>query len=680
MPLTQKNRIAAISTPLGEDVLCLASFTGQEELGRLFQYEVQLLSENQSVKFEDIIGHNVTVRLDSTRSSNPRYFNGIVSRFSQQPTTHNYAVYRATIVPWFWFLSRTSDCRIWSGSDKTRTVPEIIKELFNVHGFKDFEDKLSGNYTPWDFCVQYRETDFNFVSRLMEQEGIYYYFKHENGKHTLVLADSMNAHQPFPGYDEIHYQPQGGGSSDLEHIRDWTLNKELFTGKYVHNDFDFENPRKDLCSEPAIKKRDHAQADFEIYDYPGEYTKPDDGKDWAKIRIEELQTRYHLLHGSADARGMIAGYTFNLKDLPREDQNQKYLIVSVAHSLHIDGYESGGGSSGGDSYHCSFTVLPATEVFRPARITPKPLIQGPQTAIVVGPKGEEIHTDEYGRVRLKFHWDRYSKADEKSSCWIRVSHAWAGKGWGAINIPRMGQEVIVEFLEGDPDLPIITGRVYNKEQNTPYKLPDEKTKSTLKSYSSKGGEGFNEIRFEDKKGSEQVFVHAEKDQEIRVKNDRKEHIGNDRHLVVKHDKKERVFGDRHERVAKNHYEQITQNRSLTVKGEDIVSVVGKKSVDVAGDVAEKFKSNHSEQVTQDYYLKAKNISIEAESNITLYVGDSYIAIEADGIKISTQGQIQVESNGPLSMQSSAAAELKSPQTTVKGDGVAVIKGGIVQIN
>jgi type VI secretion system secreted protein VgrG len=680
MPLTQKNRMAAISTPLGEDVLCLASFSGHEQLGRLFQYEVELLSENQSVKFEDIIGHNVTVRLNSTRSNNPRYFNGIVSRFSQQPSTHNYAVYRATILPWFWFLTRTSDCRIWSGADKTRTVPEIIKELFNVHGFKDFEEKLSGNYTPWDFCVQYRETDFNFVSRLMEQEGIYYYFKHENGKHTLVLADSMDAHQPFPGYDEIHYQPQGGGSSDLEHIRDWTLNKELFTGKYVHKDFDFENPRKDLSTEPAIKKRDHAQADFEIYDYPGEFTKPGDGKDWAKIRIEELQSRHHLLHGSADARGMAAGYAFNLKDLPREDQNQKYLIVSVAHSLHIDGYESGGGSSGGDSYHCSFTVLPTTEVFRPARITPKPLIQGPQTAIVVGPKGEEIHTDEYGRVKLQFHWDRYGKSDEKSSCWIRVSHAWAGKGWGAINIPRMGQEVIVEFLEGDPDLPIVTGRVYNKEQNTPYKLPDEKTKSTLKSYSSKGGEGFNEIRFEDKKGSEQIFVHAEKDQEIRVKNDRKEHIGNDRHLVVKHDKKERVFGDRHERVAKNHYEQITQNRSLTVKGEDIVSVVGKKSVDVAGDVAEKFKSNHSEQVTQDYYLKAKNISIEAESNITLYVGDSYIAIEADGIKISTQGQIQVESNGPLSMQSSAAAELKSPQTTVKGDGVVVIKGGIVQIN
>jgi type VI secretion system secreted protein VgrG len=673
MSLTQDNRIAAIESPLGKDVLCLASLSGHEELGRLFQYEVELLSENHNVKFEDIIGHNVTVRLNSTRNNNPRYFNGIISRFTQQASTSHYASYRATIVPWFWFLTRTSDCRIWSGSDKTRTVPEIIKELFNVRGFKDFEDKLSGNYTPWDFCVQYRETDFNFLSRIMEQEGIYYYFKHTNGKHTLVLADSMDAHHPFPSYDEIHYQPQGSGSSDVEHIRDWTLNKELFTGKYVHKDFDFENPRKDLSTEPAIKKREHGQADFEIYDYPGEFTKPDDGKEWAKIRIEELQSRHHLLHGSADARGLAAGCTFDLKKLPREDQNQKYLVVSVAHSLRIDGYESGGGSSGGKAYHCSFTVLPGKEVFRPARITPKPLIQGPQTAIVVGPKGEEIHTDEYGRVKLQFHWDRHSKSDEKSSCWVRVSHASAGKGWGSINIPRMGQEVIVEFLEGDPDLPIITGCVYNKEQAVPYKLPDEKTKSTIKSNTSKGGEGFNEIRFEDAKGKEQVFIHGEHDMDVRVKNDTKERIyGNHHHIVGWEkdgakggDQREMVYQDKHLKVHRNQIEQIGDSMQLLIGGvdsgqgnQDIVlkgvkkesiekdsnlhvkgkrneKVDGDQSLTIGGKQQEKVGTNHALEAGQEIHLKAgMKVIIEAGMQLTLKGPGGFVDIGPAGVTIS----------------------------------------------
>jgi len=557
----------------------------------------------------------------------------------------------------------------------------MIKELFNVRGFKGFEDKLSGNYTPWDFCVQYRETDFNFVSRLMEQEGIYYYFKHENGKHTLVLADSMNAHQPFPGYDEIYYKQQGGGSSDLEHIRDWTLNKELFTGKYVHKDFDFENPRKDLSTEPSVINREHAQSDFEIYDYPGEFTKPDDGKDWAKIRIEELQARYHLVHGSGDARGMAAGYTFDLKDLPREDQNQKYLIVSVAHSLQIEGYESAGGSSGGDSYHCSFTVLPTSEVFRPARITPKPLIQGPQTAIVVGPKGEEIHTDEYGRVKLKFHWDRYSKSDEKSSCWIRVSHAWAGKGWGAIYTPRIGQEIIVEFLEGDPDCPIVTGRVYNKEQKTPYPLPDEKTKSTLKSNSSKGGEGFNEIRFEDKAGSEQIFVHGEHNMDVRVKNDTKERIyGNHHHIVGWEkdgskggDQREMVYQDKHLKVHRNQIEHIGGDMKLLVGGidgpgnQDIViqadkkelvqgdshqhiagdrneKVDGGQSLTVGGDQQEKITGNHELEAQQEIHLKAgMNLILEAGMQLTIKASGGFISIGPEGVAI--QGNLVLINSG-----------------------------------
>jgi type VI secretion system secreted protein VgrG len=329
-------------------------------------------------------------------------------------------------------------------------------------------------------------------------------------------------------------------------------------------------------------------------------------------------------------------------------------------------------------------------------LTPKPLIQGPQTAMVVGTSGEEIYTDEYGRVKVQFPWDRYGKGDENSSCWVRVSQLWAGKKWGAMHIPRTGQEVIVEFLEGDPDRPIVTGRVYNGEAMPPYKLPDEKTKSTSKSNSSKGGGGFNEIRFEDKKGSEQIFFHAEKDQHFRVKNDCLEWIGNNRHLVVTKDQLEHIQNNRNEKVDADHKETIGKDRHLNVTGKEAVAIGGSKSLTVTGDVIEVFKGNHSEQVTSDYYLKADNVVIEGTTNVTVKVGQSYIAIESGGISIGTSGTIQlqdssgltiqsgasatIKSTGAMSVQSQATAEFKSPETTLSGDTMTTIKGGVVKIN
>jgi type VI secretion system secreted protein VgrG len=316
------------------------------------------------------------------------------------------------------------------------------------------------------------------------------------------------------------------------------------------------------------------------------------------------------------------------------------------------------------------------------------VIQGPQTAFVVGTAGEEIDTDEFGRVKVQFHWDRYGKVDENSSCWVRVSQPWAGKGWGAINIPRIGQEVVVEFLEGDPDRPIITGRVYNASAKVPYELPANKTISSLKSNTSKGGGGFNEIRFEDKKGEEQVFIHAEKNVDTRVKNDAFEWIGNNRHLVVKKDQVEHVENNRSEIVDADHTEEIGKDRHLKVVGKEAKAVDESLSLTVKGDVIEVFKANHSEQTTADYYLKADNVVIEALTNLTLKVGSSSIAIEAGGIGIKTSGEIKIESTGttdikataPLTVESSATAEMKSPATTVKGDGMLTLKGGVVMIN
>ena len=663
MPITQENRLLAIGTALGADVLSVRSISVQEQISRLFSIEAELSSEEGEVDFDQVIGHPVTLRLELPEKKT-RYFNGIVSRLVQMANKGGYAHYHATIVPWLWFLTRTADCRMF----QKKTIPQIIEAVFTGHGFHDYKLSLTGTYPENEYCVQYRETDFNFVSRLMEREGIHYFFEHENGKHTLVLADSSSAHKPFPGYDAIDFHELEKGTVMREVVTDWTVEKEVQPVAYALNDFNFEKPKTSLLSNSNVT-RQYGGAQFEIYDYPGEFVEHADGDRLAKIRVEELQSQYETLRGHSSARGLAAGHTFNLKKHPRDDQNREYLITSV--TLHADAGEYASGGSSGDFFSCNFTVIDSQQTFRPSRLTPKPIVQGPQTALIVGPKGEEIYTDKFGRVKVQFHWDRYSKADENSSCWIRVSQEWAGKKWGAIYLPRIGQEVIVEFLEGDPDRPIITGRIYNGDAMPPYDLPAEKTKSTLKSNSSKGGNGFNEIRFEDKKGSEQIYVHAEKDQEIKVKNDRKERIERDRHLVVKGDKLERIFGERHERVGKSHFEKLRQDRNVEVAGDDSVLIMGQKSLTVKSDVVEVFKSNHSEEVTADFYLKADNIVIEGMSSVTIKVGGSSIAIDASGIKIEA-AQIEVEGQ--------AQVDVKSPKTTVKGDGTLILKGGMTMIN
>jgi type VI secretion system secreted protein VgrG len=530
---TQALRRIAINTPLGPDVLLVRRCSVREQMNRLFRIELDLISKKNNLAFDDIIGQNATLRLELANQT--RYFNGFVSRFVQTKSERSYSVYKATLVPWLWFLTRTSDCRIFQESMEEppdeMTVPGIIKKVFKDFGFEDFrDDGLSESYRKWEFCVQYRETAFNFVSRLMEQEGIGYFFEHTNGKHTLVLTDSINGHSEYENYDTIPYHPHRQGSRDKEAVTDWVVERELQPGTYAHNDYDFLKPKQAVQKALVVKstiERPHDQGSYEIYDYPGEFVEHDEGEAIAKVRIEELQVRHETLHGEATALGLCAGYTFTLESHPRDDQNRDYLIVSTAYDIDAGDFETANGEPGDPSWSCALTAIPCDQPFRPIRTTPKPLIQGVQTAIVTGPEGEEIHTDEHARVKVQFHWDRYGNHDQNSSCWIRVSQHWAGKEWGSIHIPRLGQEVIVEFLEGDPDRPIITGRVYNGEQVPPYALPTNKTQSGIKSRSTLGGTGsnFNEFRFEDKKGSEEVFLHGEKDWTIKVKNNEGETVG-----------------------------------------------------------------------------------------------------------------------------------------------------------
>jgi type VI secretion system secreted protein VgrG len=681
MPLTQENRLLALETSLGANVLGVQSVTIQEPISRLFLIEAVLSSDDGEINFDDVLGNNVTLRLQIGGEGN-RFFNGICSRISQIANAGSFATYRVEVVPWLWFLTRTADCRIF----QKKKTPDIIQEVFKGHGFSDFRLSLSGSYVEKEYCVQYRETDFNFVSRLMEEEGIFYFFEHENGKHTLVLADSKSALAPYPEYAELTFSELDKGDAGRECVTEWIMEKEVQPVAYTLNDHNFEKSKTSLVSSANVS-RQHGGATFEIYDYPGEYLVAGEGERRAQVRLDELQSQNEVLRGQTSARGVATGCTFTLKEHTRADQNDReYLVTSV--SMQIDAGSFASGGSSGEFYTCSFTCIPAAQPFRAPRLTPKPVVQGPQTAVVVGPKGEEIYVDKYGRVKVQFHWDRYGKADENSSCYIRVSQVWAGTNWGSMFTPRIGQEVVVSFEEGDPDRPIIIGSVYNDAVMPPYPLPDKKTISTTKSNSTPGGGGFNEMRMDDKKGEEQIFIHAEKNIDLRVKNNAYEWVGYDSHQIVKHDKFEKVENNRNEDVLKDHIEKIGKDRHLKIVGKEAKAVDLSLSLTVKGDVIEVFKANHSEDVTKDYYLKAQNIVIEASTNITLKVGSSSIAIEAGGIGIKTSGQLKIESTGPAEMKSSATlkleggatADLKSPMTTVSGDGMTTIKGGLVKIN
>lgn len=648
-PYTQENRLMAIGTPLGDDVLLLTGFTGEEGISRLFRFQLSLLSTNDSIDFNAIVGKAVTVRVTLADGSD-RYFNGIVSNFTQGGRDWNFFYYQAEMVPWLWFLTRTSDCRIF----QNKKVPDIVTQIFDELNFKNYKLQLYGSYQPREYCVQYRETDFNFVSRLLEEEGIFYFFEHDNGVHTLVLADDPAANKPCPNQPQARYSGTVDATQQEEDlIREWRVRQEVRPGVYSQSDYNFQQPAQPLFASISGKSV------FEIYDFhPGEYLQQPDGDHLVKTRLQEFEAPLMLATGSSDCRAFSSGYRFDLKEHYRDDMNQTWLLTSLSHSASQPGdYQSG--SSGSEAHYSnSFECMPYSTPFRPPRITPHPTIQGTQTAVVVGPSGEEIFPDQYGRVKVQFYWDREGKLNEESSCWIRVSQLWAGKQWGAMFIPRIGQEVIVGFLEGDPDQPIIIGRVYNAGEMPPYTLPDEKTKSTVKSNSSPGSGGFNELRFEDKKGGEQVFLHAEKDMDVRVKNDRREWIGEDRSLIVKRDKMEQIGRDTHLNVSRDEIVQIGRDRHETITGKEAIKIGGSKSEAVTGDVNEQFQGNHSSQVTQNLYLKAMQIVIEAQMGICLKVGSNFINIQPTGITMVGMPMTMINSGG--SALSGSAGSLVSP--------------------
>jgi type VI secretion system secreted protein VgrG len=488
----QGHRELSIDTPLGSDVLLLTKFTGTEALSAPFEYELEMLSEKPDINFSDILGKNVSVSLSAkagalSTASSVRYFNGYISRFEQTHSEGNIYHYSAVMVPWLWFLTRRRDCRIF----QKLTVPQIVQQIFSDLGFSSVVDNaLTATYRTWDYCVQYRETDFDFVSRLLENEGIYYFFKHEkdaqsgNITHKLVLADGVSASVNINGDANISYLGPNRAAKG-EYIRDWRMQQTLQSGNFMLNDYDFTAPKKSLLASAANTAGVVSQTDHRVYDYPGGYTQSSDGSNYVQARMQEQQAGFAVASASSNNHGVEAGYLFTLVDHPVSAMNQTYLIRSVKYDIRNENYLQDQPGPVDTTFTCNLTCFESSQQFRPARSTPKALVRGPQTAVVVGPAGEKIYTDEYGRVKVQFYWDTYGTSDQNSSCWIRVSQSWAGSptngiSWGDMAIPHVGDEVIVDFLEGDPDCPLITGRVYNADNMPPQDLPDNKHKRIMR--------------------------------------------------------------------------------------------------------------------------------------------------------------------------------------------------------
>ncbi|WP_063161399.1 type VI secretion system Vgr family protein, partial [Enterobacter hormaechei] len=545
--------------------------------------------------------------------------------------------------------------RIFQG----QTVPQIVKTLLGEHQV-NLEDKLTGSYRVWDYCVQYQESSLDFISRLMELEGIAYYFSHEADKHTLVLTDAATQHQPFSGYEVIPYhQTPSGGSTDEEGISQWALEDSVTPGIYSLDDYDFRKPNAWLFQaqqNPASPK----PGSIDVYDWPGRFVETGHAEFYARIRQERWQVEHQQIQATATAAGIAPGHIFTLTNAPFFSDNGEYLVTAAGYYFEENRYASGEGET---IHRTDFTVIPASVSYRPAQSTAWPRTYGPQTAKVVGPQGESIWTDKYGRVKVKFHWDRLAKGDDTSSCWVRVSSAWAGQGYGGVQIPRVGDEVVVDFINGDPDRPIITGRVYNDASMPPWALPAAATQMGFYSRSKDGHkDNANILRFEDKAGHEQIWIHAEKNMDTDIENSETHDVGVDRRKTIGQD--ENIS------IKRNLKSDVGNNETHNIGNKHVINVGKDQTV-----------------LTMD---KEGNALLESVNTIKLKVKDNYILIAPDTIEIHVgQGNLKAEAveqaifkgDELTKLGDGINTELKANDTvSITGTNLTDIKGAIVKVN
>ncbi len=636
----------ALDTSLGANAWAVQSIRGSEAISDMFVYQVDavLMVASQNVSGA-LLGKSVTLRIGQPPKTSdappPALRNGVVVNCTRVTDAGKANLFRLVIMPWTWFLTRGSNCKIF----QSVTAPDIIKTTFSSLGFSAFNQSLQSSYATLDYCVQYRETYYNFVSRLMEFNGIYYFFTHANGSHTLQIVDTNSACPALAGNSDIPFGQYADGRS--AGIHQWDMRHEIQPGVFTYSDFNYMQPTQNQTGK-VTNASGATQSNLEMFDFPGGFPDASGASAIASIRMQEMQSEYEIYSGLTADWNVLAGTYFNLTGHPTSAMNKKYLITAVDFEASQSDPAAGeqktrdaGEGGGAMKYSAHISAIDFKQPYRPKRKTPKPIISGPQTAFVSGPSGNEIYTDSQGRIKVQFHWDRYGQADQNASCWIRVAQLWAGKGWGTLFLPRIGQEVVVEFVDGDPDRPLVTGCVYNAVNAPPYTLPDKAVESGIKTSSSTGGAGANELKFDDTAGSENIFLHAQYDMHHRVKNNHYLTIEKENHLIIGSASHVHHKDALHLKTDANHLEAIGGDRNLNVEGGEKIKVSGLSSKQVGGNVSLKFAAGCYQEVAEQLYIKADTIILEAATNITLKVGGSSIAIDSSGITIAC-GEFEVD--------------------------------------
>ncbi|HEY0302000.1 MAG TPA: type VI secretion system tip protein TssI/VgrG [Rhizomicrobium sp.] len=678
MGFEQALRQASVTTDLGKDFVILERLSSSEHLSELFTIVADVIAPDGPIDFIPLLGSSVTVAMQQADIGGAtRHFNGRLFEAQMTQVTDVGVHYRLTLRPWFALLSENLGMRIF----QEKTVLDILRKLIGEAGFDgDYKCDAGGSYPPRTYCVQYRESDANFLARLMEEEGLHYYFEHRDGRHVLHVCDRVSQHPFAEGLSEVPYiaSDSGDRSERPPHLWRWDEQTRPGAAKVTLRDYSFLQPNKQFQGAATATGRGRAET-FELYDYPGGYNAYEVGqmeaqKDrYAAMRIDASRAERQRYHGQGDAFAVACGTRFKLTDFTDPRLNAEYIVVSANHIMDNESYRSGGDAAGA-RFELDLVAVPSTTNWRPSLRTPKPVVGGPQTATVVGPSGEVIHVDEHGRVKLQFHWDREGKSDDKSSCWIRVSQAWADGGFGTMLIPRIGEEVIVDFIDGDPDQPIITGRVYNPQRNVPYQLPANKTRSTWKSRTvGKSGDysgaeeppptegGMNEIRFEDKGGSEEFYEHAQRNKNVWIRLDEGRKTGRD--VAV--------------RVGRNRQSNVKANETLIVETGDETRTLKKGSRKTTIKKSDELVIQDGDSTTTvqsgNFTLTVSKgkVLVDAKQEILLKVGSNTLKLSPAGLEVKA-----------LSVKITADTSLSASGLTseLKASALVNINGMPVKIN
>ena len=648
--LTQDQRLLAIKSPLAKDELLLTSFEGSEYISDLFEFQIEVLSSNHSIQPAALIGKTVTITIQNDLK---RSFNGYISSFTYgEVKADNLRSYRMTMVPWLWFLSKNNNCRIF----QSKTTKDIISQVFKDLGFNDFDFRATGNTAVHDYCVQYNESDLNFVSRLLEEDGIAYYFEQKKDKHVLQIVDEVNAYQACAETDLTYSK----GNQPNTQLTRWEHKHEFRKGKWSLNDYDFAQPTKSQLQTTASTSKFANAREYEHYEY-SPYHDFSGIKDLTKKRIEAEETPMNLIEASSDCSSFYAGGKFKLSKHAVSAEQGSYIITVIKHRAIDNSYLAGHESE--SEYGNNFACIPEAVHFRPPLTHVKPVMPGPQSAVVVGPAGEEIYIDKYGRIKVQFFWDGEGKKDENSTCYLRVVQAWAGSGWGTSFIPRMGMEVIVNFIDGDPDRPLVTGSVYNADNMPPY---SSKTQSGIKTRSTKSGasSNFNELRFEDKKDGEQIYLHAEKNLDSMVENDETHTVDHNRTKTIGDNETSSIGKNRDKSVGENQSESIGKDKTIDVGNNHTESIGKDKTLSVGDNHSEDIGKNMTLQVGKDLTEDiGKNLTIVAGDQIVLKTGSASITLKKDGTIALKGKNISVNGSGKIDIKASSTVAIKGSKVT-----------------